>query len=363
MKKLSMVVLGFMFLIIIGIVVVDFSYNKEDDEKVKVGMILNGKKTDQSWSQSHYGGMEITKDKLNLDVIYRECVPEGEESLKVMEELIEDGCKIIICNSYGYGEYELEIAKKYPEICFYHAAGEEVSDNLSTYFGRIYQMRYLTGIVAGLQTKTNEIGYVAAFPISEVNRGINAFTLGVKSVNPDAVVYVEWCNSWIGEEESRIATENLIKNHNIDVLTMHTDAMAPLEIAEEKGIWSIGYNFDNSEHYPSSYLTAAVWNWDKFYIPRIQEYGQGKFVSKSYWESAQTGIIDLAPFTQNVKAGTADIVKQEKEKLAKGTYDVFYGPIKDMNGNVRVQDGESMSDKELLYEFDWYVEGVEMNEQ
>lgn len=361
MKKFFVIVFAFLLLIILGIVAVDFFYKEKDDKTIKVGMILNGEIDDRSWSQSHYNGMESTKEKLNLEVIYNEKTPENEQSIEIMEGFIEEGCEIIVCNSYGYGEYELEVAKRYPELCFYHAAGVETSENLSTYFGRIYQMRYLTGIVAGMQTETDKIGYVAAFPISEVNRGINAFTLGVKSVNPDAEVYVEWCNSWIGEEESRKAAEQLLNQYDIDVMAMHTDAMAPLEVAEENGIWSIGYNIDNSKNYPDSFLTAAVWNWERFYTPRIQEYKEGRFASNSYWESADTEMIDISDFTDNVKPGIYDAVAKEKQKLESGGFDVFYGPITDTEGKVRVQEGESMSDNELLYEFDWYVEGVVTN--
>ncbi len=358
MKKFLIVVFIFVFIIIGGILVAEHFYNKKNEEIIKIGMILNGEADDQSWGQSHYEGMEKTKEKLNLEIIYRESVPEDDRCIDVMEEMIEEGCSIIICNSYAYGEYELQVSKNHPELCFYHATGIETSDNLSTYFGRIYQMRYLTGIVAGMQTETDEIGYVAAFPISEVNRGINAFTLGVRSVNPDANVYVEWCNSWTGEDESRNATDTLLKKHNIDVLAMHTDAMAPLEQAEKNGIWSIGYNIDNSKNYPNSFLTAAIWNWEKFYTPRILEYKQGKFISQNYWESADTGIVDISPFTKNIKDNIFDAVQKEKAKLESGSFDVFYGPITDTNGNIRVFENESMSDTELLYEFDWYVEGV-----
>ena len=279
MKKVFTTILIFICIIIVGIFLIRINQQETDVTKTqtKVGFVLNGKVNDNSWGESHYNGMQISAKELNLDVIYKEDVPENENCKETIESLIEEGCKIIICNSFGFGEWELECAKKYPEVYFFHATGVEELDNLSTYFGRIYQMRYLSGIVAGMQTETNEIGYVAAFPIAEVNRGINAFTRGVQLVNPDAKVYVEWSGSWIGEEENAETVKELIDEHNIDVLAMHSDATSPLEIAEEKGIWSIGYNVDNSESFPNTYLTAPVWNWEKFYEPRILECLQGKF--------------------------------------------------------------------------------------
>lgn len=364
MKKVFTTILIFICIIIVGIFLIRINQQETDVTKTqtKVGFVLNGKVNDNSWGESHYNGMQISAKELNLDVIYKEDVPENENCKETIESLIEEGCKIIICNSFGFGEWELECAKKYPEVYFFHATGVEELDNLSTYFGRIYQMRYLSGIVAGMQTETNEIGYVAAFPIAEVNRGINAFTRGVQLVNPDAKVYVKWSGSWIGEEENAETVKELIDEHNIDVLAMHSDATSPLEIAEEKGIWSIGYNVDNSESFPNTYLTAPVWNWEKFYEPRILECLQGKFQGIHYWEGIETGIVDLAPFTDNVKPGIAEKVQEEWARLLGGTFDVFYGPITDNEGNIKVKEGQSMTDESMLNEFFWYVEGVVVDE-
>lgn len=364
MKKILMTILIFVCLIIAGIFLINMKQQETDVTKkqTKVGVILNGKIDDHSWGESHYIGMETSAQELNLDVVYKEDVPEDESCVETIENLIADGCKIIICNSFGYGEWESECAKRHPDIYFFHATGVEESDNLSTYFGRIYQMRYLSGIVAGMQTETNEIGYIAAFPIAEVNRGINAFTLGVRLVNPNATVYVKWSNSWTGDEENAEATRELIENHNIDVLAMHTDSLSPLKIADENNIWTIGYNIDNSELFPDTYLTAPVWNWEKFYEPRILECLQGKFQGIHYWEGVETGIVKLTPFTENVKPGIEERVKKEQSRLINGTFDVFYGPITDNEGNIQVEEGQSMTDDSLLNDFFWYVEGVEIDE-
>ena len=364
MKKIMVTILVFVCVIVAGILLIRVNKQETDVTKTqtKVGFILNGKVSDHSWGESHYNGMNISAKELNLEVIYKEDIPEDERCVKTIEELIDLGCKIIICNSFGFGEWELECARKYPQIYFFHATGVEESDNLSTYFGRIYQMRYLSGIVAGMQTETNEIGYVAAFPIAEVNRGINAFTLGVRMVNPEAKVYVKWSESWVGEEESASATRELIREHNVDVLAMHVDAMAPLEIADENGIWTIGYNIDNSERFPDTFLTAPVWNWEKFYEPRILECLQGKFQGIHYWEGVETGLVGLADLTKNVKPGIEERVEEESQRLMSGTFDVFYGPIVDNEGTVRVKNGQSMTDDHMLNDFFWYVEGVVVDE-
>lgn len=360
MKRILAVTGVIMGLIIIGIVLISVQETDVEvtREKTKVGFILNGSIDDHSWGQAHYEGMEQCADSLNLEVYYRENVPVDEQCKDYMEDLIDQGCEIIICNSFGFGEYALEEAAEHRDICFFHATGVEESDNLATYFGRIYQMRYLSGIVAGLQTETGEIGYVAAYPIPEVNRGINAFTLGVRQANPDAHVYVEWTQSWTGNAEAEEATNKLIDEHAIDVLTIHTDTNRTLEIAEERGIWCIGYNMDNMEAYPDTFLTAPVFEWEYFYEPHILECLQGKFVGKHYWEGAETNIVSLAPLSRNVKPGIQKEVEAASQKFLSGTFDVFYGPITDTEGNVRVREMESMTDTEMLNAFDWYVEGV-----
>lgn len=360
MKRFTVIAAIIFSVIILGVLLISRKERETEatEEKTKVGLLLNGSSQDNSWGQSHYEGLFKCTEELNLEVLCRENVPQDSSCKQVMTELIEQGCEVIIANSYGFGEWELQVAKEHPEVFFFHASGVEVSENLATYFGRIYQMRYLSGIVAGLQTETDEIGYVATFPIAEVNRGINAFTLGVRSVNPDAVVYVVWSDSWTDDELNKKAAQKLIKEHNIDVLTMHTDSCAPLEVAEEEKIWSIGYNYDNSKSYPDTYLTASVWKWENFYAPHILACLQGKFVGKHYWEGVETGLVSLAPLTKNVKSGIAEKVAAEEKRLQSGTFDVFYGPIEDNEGNLRVADKESMSDECMLNEFDWYVKGV-----
>ena len=202
MKRIGIIAAVILVLVIAGILVINGRKIDTDvtRERTKVGVILNGVKNDRSWSQSHYEGMEQCAARLNLDVEYREKVPKDETSIDVMDELIDNGCKIIICDSYSYEEWELEVAKEHPEVYFLHASGTKQNKNMATFFGRMYQISYMCGIIAGMQTDTDEIGYVAAFPIEEVNRGINAFTLGVKSVNPQAKVYVSWSMSWEDDE-------------------------------------------------------------------------------------------------------------------------------------------------------------------
>lgn len=363
MKKVLITAAIIILAIITGIFFINSLALKSnpDTQKVHVGILLNGQANDNSWSQSHYQGILKTAEALDVEVLCEESVNQELCFIKI-EELIKRDCEIIICNSFDFGEGIQKAAEKYPEVCFFHATGIRNERNLSTYFGRMYQMRYLCGVVAGLQTETNEIGYVAAFPYSEVIRGINAFTLGVRAVNPDANVYVSWCNSWNDDYSAETAAEKLINGHDIDVLTMHTDSLKPLDVADKNGVFSIGYNIDNSANYPDTYLTAAVWSWDNFYTPHILECIQGRFNGGNYWDGIETGIISLAPLTENVKDGVQEVLDKELERLKSGTYDVFYGPIKDTEGIIRIAEGESMTDHCMLNDFNWFVEGVVVDE-
>ena len=362
MKKIAIITFIILFITIVGIFSITNRYLGEETkkEKTKVGILYNGQIDDKGWGQSHYEGISESARLLDFDVLYKESVPYDESCMETMEDMIEQGCEVVICNSFNYGEWIVKVAKKYPNIVFLHASGTEKVDNITTYFGRMYQMRYLSGIVAGMQTETNEIGYVAAFPISEVNRGINAFTLGVKAVNSKANVHVIWTESWTDYDMNKLGAEKLIEDCNVDVITMHCDSVAPLDVAEEKGVWSIGYNMDNTALYSSSFLTAPIWDWSVFYTPQIEKYMQGKYYSGNYWQGSETGLIKLAPLSANVKPQITSVVAEKKAMLDAGIYDVFYGPVKDNTGVIRIPAGENMPDEVMLNSFDWYVEGVKI---
>lgn len=331
---------------------------QEEQKKVRVAVIMPGLRNDHSWNETHYEALQKAESVLNLEVAYYENVPTDYSAREVMERAIKNGAKIVVATSVEYGEPALIEARNHPETKFFHATGLQTTTNLSTFFGRMYQLRYLSGLVAGLKTKTNEIGYVAAINIPEVVRGINAFTLGVKKVNPNAKVYVSWSGSWTDESMSADATRSLFEQHNIDVMTTHVDALSPYEIADNNKIWIIGYNRDNSKRFPDRFLTAPVWRWENFYIPKIREVIQDKFEGQAYWLGLESEIMELSPLTRNVEDPIRQVVEEEKLRLLQGKFDVFYGPIVDNHGEVRVGEGESMTDDAMLHRFDWFVEGV-----
>jgi len=367
MAKISILVSITLFSILAATIIIILNFARSgngdgsDEERLRVGLLLNGRADDRSWGQSHYDSLERVSAQLSCDLICRENVPEDENCTGVISELIEqENCDAVIADSYGFGEYIAAAAAKYPEIYFLHASGSGSGRNLGSFFGRMYQFRYLTGIIAGLSTKSGTIGYTAAFPIDEVNRGINAFTLGVRSVNPDAQVVVSFCGSWTEDETAAASTEKLITEYGADIIAMHTNSLAPHETAARHGVWSVGYNYDNSGLYPYTYLTASVWEWDGYYSEQILSVKQGKFHGEHKWLGIESGIMKLVePAAAAEKApGYKEYVEAAEARFRDFSCDVFYGPVSDNAGNVRVPDGESMSDDTMLGGFDWYVEGV-----
>ncbi|WP_051650198.1 BMP family ABC transporter substrate-binding protein [Selenomonas sp. AB3002] len=363
MKKLFLIALIFLLVAVGGILTIQRSQTDKDvmARTTKIGVFISGECQDRSWCQSHYEALESLKDELNLEMIYKENAP-GDCYDDIKELIEKEGCRIIIGCSFDYGKAMKMAADEYPQIYFLHAGGTYHQDNYSSFFGRMYQARYLSGIVAGKQTKTGELGYIAAFPNSQVIRGINAFTLGVRRVRPDAVVHVSYCKSWTADAPALESCRKLLDAFPIDVVTVHTNSMAPHQEADARGIWSIGYHTDNRELFPNTYLVACEWDWRHYYREQIMDCLQGKFHGRQVWTYKDEGMVKLSPLSPQVSADTAALVRDVTDKFSKRGFDVFYGPIKDNKGSLRITEGASMSDDEMLNAFDWYVEGVSVYE-
>ena len=356
MKKFTFI------LILISAVAVSFiSCGKKaptaaDGREIVMGFVYVGPIGDGGWTYAHEQGRKFLVQETGIRTIFKETVPEGAEVKDVMRSMIDQGATIIAATSFGYMDYVVEMAKEYPNVKFIHCSGYKMADNMGNYFGRIEQPRYLSGIVAGMKTKTDKIGYVAAFEIPEVVRGINAFTLGVRSVNPKAEIHVRWTHTWYDPAKEKEAAKALL-DEKCDVIAQHQDTAGPQQAAEERGAFSIGYDSDMSKMAPKAYMTAPVWNWGPYYVAQVKKLMDGTWKAESYWEGMNADIVQLAPLTKNAPDGAAAKVEDVKKKILAGTFNVFAGPIKDQSGKVRIPAGSAMSDKEQL-SCDWFVEGV-----
>ncbi len=251
----------------------------------------------------------------------------------------------------------IKVAKRFPNVKFEHATGYKRAKNVGTYFDRIYEGRYLTGVIAGHMSKSDSIGYIAAFPIPEVIRGINAFTLGLRSVKPNAKVKVVWVNSWFDPGKEREAADSLI-DQGVDIITQHTDSPAPLQAAEAAGIYAIGYHSDMSGYGKKAHLTAPVHHWDEFYAERVQQVLDDKWQSQNVWKGIDAGMTRLAPLSKDIPANVVAEVEAIKTKIANGEFHPFSGPINNQQGELVTKAGQTIDDKTLL-SMDFYVEGVE----
>lgn len=329
-----------------------------DGKKIKAGFIYVGPVGDAGWTYSHNEGrLEMEKLPFVEKSTIIESVPEGADATRIITGLARRGHNLIFTTSFGYMDPTIEVAKRNKDIIFMHCSGYKTADNVGTYFGRMYQARYLSGIVAGKMTKSNVIGYVAAFPIPEVIRGINSFTLGVKSANPNAVVKVVWTHTWFDPGKEREAAESVLDT-GADVLTMHQDTPAPLQAAEKRGAYAIGYNVDMKKFAPKAYLTSPVWNWGALYTIIAEQVSKGTWKSEQIWWGMEHGLIDLAPMSELVPKEVQELVMTRKQSIINGTNKVFTGPIKDQSGKIVVPEGVTMSDDAML-KMDFFVEGVQ----
>ncbi len=336
-----------------------FSFRSEENgDSRKIGYIMTGSTDEYGWNGMNYEGIEAACKKLGAQLVVKENVGDGMGMCaQAVSELAESGAGMIILSSYGYPSEVKDVITEYPEISFYGNSADFYSDNMSSYFGRMYQVRYLSGIIAGFTTENNKIGYVAAMANDEVNRGINAFTLGVKRANPEAEVTVIWTGAWDDGEKAVQAAETLIREENIDLVTYHQNKDYVIEAAERAGIYSIGYNAV-SENCSEKYLTAAVWDWEQLYTDIVKDFIQGKANERQhYWLGIDKGAVSLSEYSSLVSEEARAEVEKARDEILLGN-DVFSGEIYDSEGTLRCGKDEFISDSALMSDFDWYVDGV-----
>ncbi len=328
-------------------------------EPAKIGFVYVSPVGDAGYTYQHDLGRKAVEEKFGdkVKTSFVESVAEGPDAERVIMKFAKEGYKAVFTTSFGYMNPTLKVAKRFPKVAFEHATGYKRATNVNTYQARFYESRYLTGIVAGSMTKSNVIGYVAAFPIPEVVRGINAFTRGIRSVNGKAEVRVIWTNSWFDPGKEREAADTLI-GQKADVLTMHADSPATIQAAEDAGVYSIGYNSDFSKFGPKSHLTASVTNWAPYYVKRVEEILNGTWKgNQDTWDGLKHDMVQVAPLHKDVPEAVRAKVEKAKADIIAGTLHPFAGPLKDNTGKERVEAGKTMSDGDMLG-FNWYVEGI-----
>ncbi len=331
-------------------------------EKLKVAFVYVGPIGDAGWTWAHDQGRQALEKNLPyVETAYQENVPENAaDAERVIRDFAQKGYKVIFTTSFGYMDPTINVAKDFPNTVFIHISGYKTAPNVGTGFGKIEEPRYVSGLIAGKMTKTNLLGYVAAFPIPEVIRGINAFTLGVRAANPNARVKVVWTNTWYDPQKERQAAEALLDG-GADVIAQHQDTPGPAQAAEARGKYAVGYDADMSKFAPKAVLTSPIWNWGVYYTDVVKRVKEGTWKSEQYWGGWKDGVVDLAPIGPMVPDDVKKMAEDEIAKFKSGEktiFTIFTGPLKDQTGAEKVPAGKSMTDQEIL-NMNWFVEGVE----
>lgn len=329
----------------------------EDYSMVKAAVVYITTPGDMGWSYMHDQGIATMESELGIEVTRLELIPEGAEATATFDKLARDGYNLIMGTSFGYMDPMLEVAAKYPNVCFQHASGYKTADNMGNYFGAMEEARYLSGIAAGSASKSGKLGYVAAFPIPEVIRGINAFTLGARSVNPAATVQVAWTSTWYDPAKEKEAAQSLLAA-GADVLAQHQDSTATGEAAKEAGAKWVGYNSDvAAADFPDNWLTSPKWNWGPHYVKLGKDVAAGKCDNSPYYGTMADGMITLGTYGSSVSQETQDLIAEKAAAIIDGSLKPFTGPIKDNEGKEQIAAGTSAALGDLLGQ-SYLVEGV-----
>ncbi len=328
-------------------------------EKLKVGFVYVGPVSDHGYSYQHDQGRLAVEKELGdkVTTTFVENVPEGADAERVIEQLATSGHKLIFTTSFGFMNPTLKVAQRHPDVKFEHATGYKRAANVATYSARFYEGRTVIGQIAGKMTKSNIIGYIGSFPIPEVISGINAFTLALREVNPKAEVRVVWVNSWYDPGKEAEAAKALI-DQGADVLSLHTDSPAAIQVAQERGLYVFGQSSDMTRFGPKAHLTAIVDDWRSYYVSRVKAALDGSWKSQDTWGGFKDHMLFLAPYNPALPKEIVDAAEKTRMDIMEGKRHPFQGPVKDQSGKLVIAEGKQATDEQIL-KMDWYVEGVQ----
>jgi len=338
----------------------------KEDVKIGVVHITDPFSESSGYAYSHQIGIEEMKNNLGLtdgQILYRTHIDDTDliSIENAHRELIAQGANIIFSTSWGYMNTCERLALEFPSVIFAVIGNKYNDANLTNYYGKIYQARYLSGLAAGMKTKTNKIGFIAPWGTEncDVTGSINAFALGVEKVNPKARIYVKVTHSWFDPMGEAFASRALIAA-GCDVIAHHTATAIPMIEAEKAGVWGIGYSTDMSADAPDAVITSVIWRWSAYYTVLIQSVIDGTFTTAPWYGSLKDKVVDLTPLNKNITLNgeTARIIDEERRRIESGAFDVFSGVMETDIGRNIGREGENLTDDEIRYEMNWYYRTV-----
>ncbi|MCB1422718.1 MAG: BMP family ABC transporter substrate-binding protein [Nitratireductor sp.] len=328
-------------------------------DKVKACFIYVGSIGDFGWSYQHDQGRLAVEEALGdkVETAYLESVPEGADAERAIERFARSGCNIIFTTSFGYMDATNKVAGKFPDVKFEHATGyKREHPNVSTYNSRFHEGRYVQGQIAAKMSSSGVAGYIASFPIPEVVMGINAFTLGAQSVNPDFKLKVVWANTWFDPGKEADAAKALI-DQGADIITQHTDSTAPMQVAAERGVKAFGQASDMINFGKETQLTAIIDDWGPYYVERVKAVLEGTWEQVDVWAGMKEGHVVMAPYT-NMPDDVKAMAEETQAKITSGEFDPYTGPVKKQDGSDWLAEGE-VADAGVLLGMNFYVAGVD----
>lgn len=335
-------------------------------EDIKIGVIhITDPAEGSGYTYTHDLGIQGMQKNLGLEdsqIVRKNNVNDTDATAieNAIRECIEEGCNVIFATSWGFMDTCEALADEFPDVIFSHGTGYKSNGvNFNNYFGRIYQARYLAGIAAGLKTESNKLGYVAAMgqDNSEVTGGVNAFAMGAYSVNPDCEVYVKVTNSWFDPEGETQAAQALV-DLGCDVIAQHCDTPNPQTVAEQNGVWGVGYNSDMSKDAPGAVLTSVMWDWSVYYTQAVQSVIDGTWTGENYFGGMADGLVNIAELSDLCAEGTAEAVEDARNKITKEGFNVFDGVIETNDGGTVGTEGSTLSDADITGNMNWYFKNV-----
>lgn len=336
-----------------------FSTSTLAEDPMKVGFVYVGPVGDHGWSYEHdQGRLEMEKHfNGKVQTTFVENVPEGADAERVITQLAKSGNEVIFTTSFGFMNPTAKAAKRFPKVTFEHATGYKMDKNLGTYVLRTYEGRYVSGVAAGMATKSNTLGYIATFPIPEVIRDINAVYLGAKSVNPDIKLKIVWVNTWYDPGKESDAA-NALMDQGADIILQHTDSPAPLIAAEKRGMMGIGQASDMSHFAPKAHMFSVRDHWAPHYIKSVQAVMDGTWKSEDYWGGLKDELLQIVSINPSLPEEIKTAISDTEAKIISGEIVPFTGPMKDNQGKEVIAAGHSLTDQELASVM-WYVEGID----
>ena len=325
---------------------------------IKAGFVYVSPITEAGWTKQHDEGRKAVEKALGDQVrtTFVADVAEGADAERVIRDLAQQGHQFIFTPSFGYMEPTLKVAKEFPNVKFESVTGFKTAANVAASNARYYEGRYLAGIAAGRMTQSNVAGYVAGFPIPEVLQGINAFTLGMRSVNPKATVKVVWLNAWFDPPKEREAAMALF-NQDVDVIAFHTGSTAVMAAAQERGKMAVAYHSDMRKIGPDAQIVAVTHQWGDYYTARVKAAMDGSWKTGSVWGGVKDGMVRVGDFGTKVPAKVQQEVLAKQKLLGSGKLQPFAGPITDNEGQLVLPVGQRLSDAQIL-QMNYLVQGV-----